>query len=55
MVDETIRKAMLAQQSTSDIKRIAIERGMTTMAHDGLRKIADGITTIEEVLRVIHE
>ena len=55
IVDETIRKAMLAQKSASDIKMLAVERGMTTMAEDGLRKITDGITTMEEVLRVIYE
>lgn len=54
-VDDDIRKAMLERASQDDIRRIAISHGMTTMVDDGLRKVADGITTIDEVLRVAHE
>ena len=34
-----------------DIKRVAIRQGMLTLRQDGLLKIQQGITTIEEVLR----
>jgi len=33
------------------INRLAIKEGMKTMLADGLNKAAQGITTIEEVLR----
>jgi type II secretory ATPase GspE/PulE/Tfp pilus assembly ATPase PilB-like protein len=55
VVDDAIREAMLERCSAANIKRMAIERGMSTMVEDGFRKAVQGITTPEEVLRVIHE
>ena len=37
------------------IKARAVERGMTTLREDGARKVLDGVTTTEEVLRVTAE
>lgn len=46
-------KAMIVQKSDSDmIAKQAIEEGMTTMLDDGLNKVKQGQTTLEEVLRV---
>jgi type IV pilus assembly protein PilB len=54
-VTETI-KQMITQNATSDeIQKQAQKEGMRTMVEDGLVKAARGITTIEEVLRVITE
>jgi len=39
----------------ADIKNAAIEEGMITMVQDGYLKALEGITTIEEVLRVSKE
>ncbi len=39
----------------SDIKDVAVEQGMITMVQDGYLKALEGITTIEEVLRVSKE
>jgi len=51
-VSNTIRK-LITQKSDSDvINKTAIEEGMTTMLEDGLEKIAKGLTTVSEVLRV---
>lgn len=55
VVDEAIRQAMLEKCSASNIKKMAIEKGMTTMVEDGFKKATQGFTTLEEVLRVIHE
>jgi len=41
--------------SLDELKKIAREEGMITMFEDGLRKAERGMTTIEEVLRVIRE
>lgn len=54
-IDDKIREAMLKKSSASDIKKIAVSRGMRTMVQDGFEKAARGITTLEEILRVIHE
>lgn len=54
-IDDSIREAMLTRCSSANIKKIAIEHGMKTIVQDGFEKAAQGITTLEEVLRVIHE
>ncbi len=36
------------------LRRQALEQGMETMFQDGLRKVAAGVTTVDEVLRVTH-
>ncbi|MFQ6049988.1 MAG: GspE/PulE family protein [Candidatus Paceibacterales bacterium] len=54
-VTETI-KEMIVKEATSDkIQEQAQKEGMTTMIEDGFIKATQGITTIEEVLRVIVE
>ncbi|MBX9906315.1 GspE/PulE family protein [Patescibacteria group bacterium] len=54
-VSPRIREAILLRASAADIKKTAIEEGMTTMLEDGLYKAQDGHTTIAEVLRSIYE
>ena len=55
VADEAIREAILRKASANEIKNLAISRGMTTMFEDGFRKVEAGLTTIEEILRVVHE
>lgn len=55
VADNEIREAILHRSSADEIKKIAIKNGMTTMLEDGFHKVKSGLTTIEEVLRVIHE
>lgn len=55
VVDNDIREGMLRKDSADSIKRIAVKNGMKTMIEDGLDKVFKGITSMEEVLRVIHE
>ncbi len=50
-----IREAILRKSSADEMRAIAIKEGMTTMLDDGFEKVRSGITTIEEVLRVIHD
>ena len=54
VVDDAIRTAILQKASAAEIRAHAREHGMSTMVEDGFRKVKDGLTTIEEVLRVIH-
>jgi type II secretory ATPase GspE/PulE/Tfp pilus assembly ATPase PilB-like protein len=54
-INDEMRSAMLLRSSAVDIKKIAAANGMTTMVEDGFKKAGSGITTYEEVLRVIHE
>ncbi|MBI5732296.1 MAG: type II/IV secretion system protein [Candidatus Magasanikbacteria bacterium] len=54
-MDDAVRAAVLRKADASEIREIAVKNGMTTMIKDGLEKVMAGITTIEEILRVIHE
>lgn len=54
-VSEEIKKMIVQKASTTDIANVAIRGGMRTMIEDGFVKAAQGLTSIEEVLRVITE
>ena len=49
-----IGKALRNNASVEELRSIAVEQGMTTMAADGVRKAANGETTLDEVLRVVR-
>jgi len=53
--NDSIRKEIMAKSSTERIKDVAIKNGMTVLRQDGWRKVREGITTIQEVLRVTLE
>jgi type IV pilus assembly protein PilB len=48
---DTLRQVILEGGTVLDIKKLAIEEGMTTLRQSGLGKIKAGITTMEEVIR----
>jgi len=52
-MSEEIERLCVARASSDDIKRTAIEQGMSPLRDDGLAKVLKGLTTIEEVSRVI--
>lgn len=54
-VSDAVKGLLLKSVPVGEIKKQAIKEGMETMFEDGLRKIEKGITTIEEVLRVVRE
>jgi len=52
-VDSQIEKFILSKPSIAALRELAIKKGMTTMKQDGILKVLSGITTLEEVERVI--
>jgi len=54
-VTETIKSLINSNASSDDIQKQAEKEGMRTMVEDGFIKAAQGITSIEEILRVISE
>lgn len=54
-VSEKIMKLILQRASTAEIEKQSIEDGMITMKQDGYLKVLEGITTLEEVLRVAQD
>jgi general secretion pathway protein E len=55
VVTDRIRAQILKHSDAGDIEVSAREEGMYTMYEDGLRKVLNGMTTLEEVLRVTQE
>lgn len=51
-VTDTISKMMMEKASTRELHQQAIKEGMITMVQDGFMKALEGVTTVEEVLRV---
>jgi general secretion pathway protein E len=54
-VNEDLRKMILARKPADQIKATAVELGMRTLRDDGWRKVAEGVTTGGEVLRVTQD
>ncbi|MBI1922257.1 MAG: type II secretion system ATPase GspE [Geobacter sp.] len=54
-MDQEICSMIVRRVPAGAIKEYALSKGMKTMREDGLEKAAQGITTIEEVLRVTQE
>ncbi len=52
VISEEVQKLILDGNSASDIENHAVENGMVTMRQHGWQKAVEGITTLEEVLRV---
>lgn len=50
----TIGELVMADETAETIENQAREEGMLTMAEDGIYKAAKGVTTIEEVFRVVN-
>jgi type II secretory ATPase GspE/PulE/Tfp pilus assembly ATPase PilB-like protein len=51
-VGERLRELILTTRSVAKLRDVAREEGMRSLAEDGLRLVAEGVTSIEEVLRV---
>jgi type IV pilus assembly protein PilB len=54
-ITDTIRNMIIDGKTTEDISKQAQKEGMLTMLEDGIFKAAQGLTTIEEILRVVSE
>jgi len=55
LIDDEMEKFILTSPSISALREKAIKGGMITMKEDGLMKVLEGITTLEEVERVAGE
>ena len=50
-VDEQVREKVVARADSGLIKRLAVQKGMRTLRQDGVLKVEEGMTTIDEVAR----
>ncbi len=51
-IDDEIRRMIVERTSSTVIKQYAVSKGMKTLLADGRDKVLQGLTTVEEVLRV---
>ena len=51
-IDDDIRNLIMKQEKARQIKLAAIEKGMKTLSIVGLSRVKEGLTTLEEVMRV---
>lgn len=54
-MEDNIQQLVMEKANADQIRKKAIENGMTTMLDDGINKVLSGITTIEEIIRVTRE
>src|SRR5438876_4700067 len=54
-ITEDARSLILRRAPTREIRRAAVEAGMITLRLDGWAKACEGVTTVEEILRVTQE
>ena len=52
-VSEEIERLTVSRASASELNRIAVGQGMVSLKQDGWNKVCAGLTSIEEVLRVV--
>ncbi len=52
---DTLRSLIMRHATASELREAAIAEGMETMYENGLKKAVEGVTTLEEVLRVTRE
>jgi len=52
LITEPMRKLIMQKRDGGELKQCAVAEGMETLRHDGWRRVAQGKTTIEEVVRV---
>jgi len=53
LVSEEIQRMAVERRPSDEVKKIAVEQGMLTLRQDGMEKVRLGMTTLEEVLRVV--
>ncbi len=54
-VDDDIRQLIMKNTDASTIKALAMEKGMRTLRQDGADKVLQGITSVNEVVRVTQK
>ena len=53
LVSEEIQRMAVERRPSDEIKRVAVEQGMLPLRRDGMEKVRLGMTTLEEVMRVV--
>jgi len=54
LMSDGIRELVVRRAPSSEIKALAVREGMQTLRDDGLEKVLSGVSTIDEILRVVY-
>ena len=54
LASEAIERLTVERRSADEVRKVAIDEGMVSLRDDGLRKVQLGITSLEEVLRIVE-
>ena len=54
-INDFIREAIMRRADAGEVKKIAVKNGMVPLLEDGFKKALAGLTTLEEILRVVNE
>jgi type II secretory ATPase GspE/PulE/Tfp pilus assembly ATPase PilB-like protein len=52
LVDDVVQELILKKAPSGEIKKAAVRRGMRTLRQDGWRKVIEGVTTPEEIIKL---
>jgi type IV pilus assembly protein PilB len=52
-VTEEIERATVERASSDEVARLAHDQGMAFLRDDGMEKVRQGLTSIEEIMRVV--
>ena len=52
-MSEAVERLVVDRAIAEEIKRQAIEEGMDTLKVDGMKKVLEGVTSIDEIMRVV--
>jgi general secretion pathway protein E len=55
ILDDAIKSLILKTSDSNAIKKKAVNQGMVTLRQDGALKVLNGITTVEEILRITQK
>jgi type IV pilus assembly protein PilB len=53
IVSEAVRRLTVERKSADEISRVATAEGMKSLREDGIDKVLEGATSVEEIARVI--
>jgi general secretion pathway protein E len=55
VLDDTLREAIVRRASRAELRALARQAGMRPMQAHAWQRVREGVTTVEEVLRVVQE
>ena len=53
LVTEDIERLIVERGHSEDLKKVAVAQGMLTLRQAGLSQVRSGVTSVEEILRVV--